>query len=622
MNKHIKDFCENFYCESYFTSNAYLPLFCKASEFAYTTYLLKLRVQLDNEEDDYVCEELRKEYDTFMKKRRQLRYPPSATDLDAEIPIPASVTFIKQHSWRSLSPLDAFLLVSSNATPDSFFPLVFGQGYAPYTRRHPDFTCQELFRLLTISATHSNKLLILLGCFYRYNPVISFDEFSKWYKALADSSSIDFGFYFFYQFASHFLSHMTEEPCQELLREWCETYFRTDCKWLRSQTELTAFALADYCEWDITSMLSLMLIATVFPTPICYDTTWDRLCDFIVDALDVKYHLLLAQDEFYIFNDLYGLASSQLDEDDVEELFLLDEAADVMDYFEDTGIHISWFLMDLLGGLTKATAFTLDYKDSVGKNPPASPVTLLFQILFRRSFAKSHTILGLMLCPTNFPLEPIDKKMYSRGVEWLARHTTKPLPATSSTSETKLLAANEQLQKQVASLTTQKDALQKEVARLQAENNQELKQTIRSFTEKETAWKEERARLSAQVDALTILLRDAEALASKEQAIQSLLPSLSSRKLCIIGGNQNWIKKMRYRFPVWTFIEPNLGKKTIDTCLHAEYTFFFYETLGHGDYYAYVSALRKQHRPFGYIHGVNEDQLLRQIAIQLLEQTV
>ena len=96
-------------------------------------------------------------------------------------------------------------------------------------------------------------------------------------------------------------------------------------------------------------------------------------------------------------------------------------------------------------------------------------------------------------------------------------------------------------------------------------------------------------------------------VAGMEDAIKNL-------RIIIVGGNDNWVKKLRNEFPNWTFISPSVSG-SIDAHLvdKADYIYLFTDTLGHTNYYKFMNAIREAEVPFGFMHGVNIKKNIRQV---------
>lgn len=89
---------------------------------------------------------------------------------------------------------------------------------------------------------------------------------------------------------------------------------------------------------------------------------------------------------------------------------------------------------------------------------------------------------------------------------------------------------------------------------------------------------------------------------------------LLTKKIILIGGHVNWMKKLRSLFPNWTCIEPR-SSGTIDPKIlnHADHVYFFTDYINHSMYYRFMQIVRDHQLPFGYIHSVNIETVMRQL---------
>lgn len=101
---------------------------------------------------------------------------------------------------------------------------------------------------------------------------------------------------------------------------------------------------------------------------------------------------------------------------------------------------------------------------------------------------------------------------------------------------------------------------------------------------------------------------------SNQHDIAEMKEAIAGLKVTIIGGNDNWIGKLKKEFPGWTFISPNVsGNISSKLAINADKVYFFTDTMSHGTYYRYIQLVREQKIPFGYIHGVNIEANVAQI---------
>ena len=89
---------------------------------------------------------------------------------------------------------------------------------------------------------------------------------------------------------------------------------------------------------------------------------------------------------------------------------------------------------------------------------------------------------------------------------------------------------------------------------------------------------------------------------------------LKKLRIIIIGGHSNWVNKMKACFPDWEYISPSAtGSIAPSIVEHADYVYFFTDTISHSAYYRYVNVVRERNISFGYIHGVNIENNIKAI---------
>lgn len=101
----------------------------------------------------------------------------------------------------------------------------------------------------------------------------------------------------------------------------------------------------------------------------------------------------------------------------------------------------------------------------------------------------------------------------------------------------------------------------------------------------------------------------------KEQNIDEYI---SDKNIVIIGGDGNWVKKLKSKYRNWTFIKPNASSNIQTSVIaNADYVYFFTDCMKHGVYYRFMAFIRQYNIPFGYIHQVNIEKNEYQIYIDL-----
>ena len=89
---------------------------------------------------------------------------------------------------------------------------------------------------------------------------------------------------------------------------------------------------------------------------------------------------------------------------------------------------------------------------------------------------------------------------------------------------------------------------------------------------------------------------------------------LKEKKICLIGGHENWIKKLRQIFPDWRYIRPNIFQmKDVSELKKYDCVFMFTDHLDHRTYQRFMAVVREAHLPIGYVTSVNLDRGMRQI---------
>ena len=95
--------------------------------------------------------------------------------------------------------------------------------------------------------------------------------------------------------------------------------------------------------------------------------------------------------------------------------------------------------------------------------------------------------------------------------------------------------------------------------------------------------------------------------------------SLSPLRIIIVGGHKNWRQKMKQEFPDWTYIDATVSG-TMETSVvdKADHVYFFTDTISHSTYFKYMNVVKERGVDFGYIHGVNIENNMRQMYRELV----
>ena len=139
---------------------------------------------------------------------------------------------------------------------------------------------------------------------------------------------------------------------------------------------------------------------------------------------------------------------------------------------------------------------------------------------------------------------------------------------------------------------------------------------------------EEIIRLKDQLDAqqkeLTALRNHVYNLTEEDEvkdtvSAEEMKKSLSPLRIIIVGGHKNWRQKMKQEFPDWTYIDATVSG-TMETSVvdKADHVYFFTDTISHSTYFKYMNVVKERGVDFGYIHGVNIENNMRQMYRELV----
>ena len=109
-------------------------------------------------------------------------------------------------------------------------------------------------------------------------------------------------------------------------------------------------------------------------------------------------------------------------------------------------------------------------------------------------------------------------------------------------------------------------------------------------------------------------MTDKEDIELPANDIDSMKETLANKKIVIIGGHNNWVTKLRNIFPDWTYLSPKTSG-TVDNKVvsSAEFVYFFTDYIKHSTYNRFISIVREEKKPFGYIHSINIESNIQQI---------
>lgn len=99
-----------------------------------------------------------------------------------------------------------------------------------------------------------------------------------------------------------------------------------------------------------------------------------------------------------------------------------------------------------------------------------------------------------------------------------------------------------------------------------------------------------------------------------EDKLEDMKCSIAEKSVIIIGGHINWINKLKKEFPSWRYLDANISRANDSKLVEgADMVYFFTNHLSHGTYGKFVKLVRENRIPFGYMHSVNMESLVRQV---------
>ena len=101
--------------------------------------------------------------------------------------------------------------------------------------------------------------------------------------------------------------------------------------------------------------------------------------------------------------------------------------------------------------------------------------------------------------------------------------------------------------------------------------------------------------------------------------LEDMKHTIAAKNIIIIGGHINWVNKLKKEFPNWRYLDANISRVNDNKLLEgADMVYFFTDYLSHSTYGRFVKLVRENRIPFGYIHTVNVESLVRQVFEDLV----
>ena len=99
-----------------------------------------------------------------------------------------------------------------------------------------------------------------------------------------------------------------------------------------------------------------------------------------------------------------------------------------------------------------------------------------------------------------------------------------------------------------------------------------------------------------------------------EEKLDEMKAAISEKNIVIIGGHINWVNKLKKEFPKWKLLDANITRDSDSQLINgAEKVYFFSDHLSHRMYGKTINLVRANKIPFGYLHSINMESLIRQI---------
>ena len=193
------------------------------------------------------------------------------------------------------------------------------------------------------------------------------------------------------------------------------------------------------------------------------------------------------------------------------------------------------------------------------------------------------------------------------GNEALKNSQTPAASGTKSGSSAETADLYKEIEKLRASLKA-KDQTISQLSRMYREASQKAKEEQVDAER----WDDDRVELARLREHVYQMTEDD----LKPQTIpeESMEAALKDRRIVIVGGHDNWVHFMKEKFPSWNYIKPGIANTVPESAvMNAEYLFFFTDTLSHGAYGKFIHVARVHGISFGYLHGTNIPETVKQI---------
>ena len=98
---------------------------------------------------------------------------------------------------------------------------------------------------------------------------------------------------------------------------------------------------------------------------------------------------------------------------------------------------------------------------------------------------------------------------------------------------------------------------------------------------------------------------DSQDVEADDRSEEEKLAELNKQRIAIVGGHENWIKKMKRILPGWTYISASDSLSADAAVTSVEKIYFYTDIMSHKMYYKFMKTAQEKGKQFGYIHGTN-----------------
>ena len=103
-----------------------------------------------------------------------------------------------------------------------------------------------------------------------------------------------------------------------------------------------------------------------------------------------------------------------------------------------------------------------------------------------------------------------------------------------------------------------------------------------------------------------------------EESRTEIIGKIKEKKVCILGGTEKWIKRMKRMLPGWSFIgvdDNSIG--AVGALERADYIYVYTDALKHAQYYRAMNIVKSKGKVLYYLGTSNIDECLRQFGTEL-----